>query len=264
MDLPRGESRLKKNDLFAPPANEPVASLAVHGWAKAPVGQPTHEIDWTSHFSKQPFRLPPPDEWPALLAELLAMEQRIAPTGSFVEVRGAMPLSVALALGSVFSQGKQYRLRVPQNTSGQLAAWVSSAEPSERRLEITHHEAHPDGDDLALGIAITADVKPQLGRFLASRPTPFRAVVIVAPDGGPGPRALHSDRDAVALAMQVKERLRSLRAEHHLPPRTHIFLASPVAFAVFLGQALNAVGEVLSYERTPDESYQLTATLPTA
>lgn len=79
------------------------------------------------------------------------------------------------------------------------------------------------------------------------------------PDGGEAGEV--GEREA--RATQFKERLRSLRHEHGFPPRTHLFLASPMAFAVFLGQALNAVGETLSYERTPGDSYQLALTLPT-
>lgn len=261
-DLAVGPGR---DTIVASPANKPGARLWVHGWAKRAYDEPpTVELDWTAHFDHQTRRVPPPAQWPALIEELRVAEKTIAqlPGGSFVDVRGQMPLSVALAVGWAFAHGKHYRLRVQQFTDGPSAFWDSGAERSERRLEVVRRDEHQDGEDLALALSVTADTRPVLDRFLAGRARPFRAVVVAAPDGGPSPRSIGSDRDAVALAAAAKELLRELRHAHGLPARTHVFLAAPVGFALFFGQALNALGEVVSYERAPDDTYQPAVMLP--
>lgn len=265
--LPAGQpSRASGPTPEAARPKEPGARLWIHVWAKRGYEvQPTREIDWTARFDKETLRVPPPDAWPALLAEIRAAEREIAatPGGSFVEVRGQMPLTVALAAGWAFPHGRHYRLRVEQFTGGKPGFWDSAATPSGRRLDIAHEETHADGEDLAIALSITADAKPVLDRFLASRPRPFRAVVIAAPDGGPGPRSIGGDSDAVALADAAKQLLRDRRHAHGLPARTHLFLASPVGVALFLGQTLNALGDVIAYERAPGDTYQPAMTLPT-
>jgi hypothetical protein len=91
---------------------------------------------------------------------------------------------------------------------------------------------------------------------------PFRAVVIAVPDGGSGERAVGSEGDAVALTASAKQLLRDLRNKHGLPARTHLFPAMPAGLAMFLGQALNAVGEVVSHEMAAGDTYQEAVTLP--
>ena len=61
----------------------------------------------------------------------------------------------------------------------------------------------------------------------------------------------------------AKQLIRDLRNKHGLPARTHLIVAAPAGFAVLLGQALNAVGEVVCYERVAGDSYQEAVTLPT-
>jgi hypothetical protein len=140
--------------------------------------------------------------------------------------------------------------------------WSSEAHARTRRFEVVSEEVLTDGEDLALALSVTADTRPALDRFMAGRGKPFRAVVIAQPDRGWGEQAIGSDGDAMALALSAKQLLRELRSKYGLPARTHLFPAVPVGFAVFLGQALNAVGEVVSYEMAAGDTYQQAVTLP--
>jgi hypothetical protein len=45
--------------------------------------------------------------------------------------------------------------------------------------------------------------------------------------------------------------------------RTHLVLFAPATFCLFLGQRLNAVGEIITYERTAQGAYQPSVTLKT-
>ena len=168
---------------------DPPVRLWIDGWAKQTYeGRPTVELDWTARFDPRTRRIPKAEAWPALLAELDATRHRLAslPGGTFVDVRGKMPLSVALAVGWALP-AVMFRLRLEQPTKGRpTALWDSHAYASARRFEVVREAATADGEDVLVALSITADTTLAVDRFLEGRSRPFRATVLAAPTGGPG------------------------------------------------------------------------------
>jgi len=55
------------------------------------------------------------------------------------------------------------------------------------------------------------------------------------------------------LARTVAEEIRRVRTEHPYATRTHIFLSGPLGLAVLIGQQLNGLGQVQTYEHIQGE-----------
>ncbi|WP_225931742.1 SAVED domain-containing protein [Leptolyngbya sp. 7M] len=87
-------------------------------------------------------------------------------------------------------------------------------------------------------------------------------MVYAEPEIGTGDAVIRSDADATALAIHGKELIRHYRQTYRAAS-THLILYAPLGFCLFLGQRLNAVGEIIAYERTLDGSYQAALKLQT-
>jgi hypothetical protein len=257
---------LRAGGLIAAKEEVPPVSLWVHAWARrAWERPPTVELDWTRHFDRDTRGLPGEDVWKGQLRpELVAARQRLAerPDGAFIDFRGKVPLSVALAVGFHFPETAGYRFRAEQPTRGETFLWRSDAGASARGLRVTERPGAAGGKALLTVLQLTGDARTDVERFEAAHPGLFRAVLTLEPEGGPGDGAVTSAADAVAFAVQAREHLRRARLEHRADS-THLILYAPATCCLFLGQRLNAVGPVVAYERTASGGYVPFLTLET-
>ena len=76
----------------------------------------------------------------------------------------------------------------------------------------------------------------------------FSAVSLIAPKNGRYPASIQSPGQAVHLARLVADQIRRARTEHPHLECTHVFLSGPVGLAVLIGQQLNGLGPVQTYE----------------
>jgi hypothetical protein len=90
----------------------------------------------------------------------------------------------------------------------------------------------------------------------------LKALVYAEPDNGTGDAAVTNNADAVALAVRAKEVIREMRNRYRAN-QIHLVLYAPATFCLFLGQRLNAVGNVTTYERTAAGGYQCSVIIPT-
>ena len=243
--------------------DEPEVRLWVHGWAKQGFDRrPTIELDWTERFDREVRRVPQPGDWKrGLLPELRHARDQLAAMagGKYVDLRGKLPLTASVAVGATLSEVAGFKLRVEQPTGGETHLWRSDAAPTGANLIVRHEEGAP-GDDLLLGISVSGNGLDDLLSLRASRG--FSAVVYAEPTSGIGSSAVASAGDAVALATAGRSLLREMRSKYRAR-RVHLVIYSPSSFAVFLGQRLNAVGEVVTYERTAGGEYQESVILAT-
>ena len=254
---------IERRELRADLPQAPRVRLWAHGWARQGYdAPPTVELDWTSYFDREERRVPSPEEWrTTLLPQLREARERLAalPDGKYVDFRGKVSLTAALAIGASFPQVAGFSFRAEQPTGGETYLWRSDAPPSESRLAVLHEDGSP-GDDVALGLSITGNGLPDMRRFAEA--AGMSALVYAEPATGTGPAAVAGAEDATALANSAKELIRTVR-EKYAVRRLHLLLYSPVSFALFLGQVLNAVGIVVTYERTIEGDYQGSVTLRT-
>jgi hypothetical protein len=127
---------------------------------------------------------------------------------------------------------------------------------------VTEQELNADGEDILIILSITGpareDVRP-LSEQLAGT---LKALVYAEPDNGAGDGAITGAENAVALAVRGKELIRGIRNKYRAK-RTHLVLYAPATYCLFLGQRLNALGEIVTYERTAEGGYQPSVALKT-
>jgi hypothetical protein len=211
------------------------------GWALS--------IDWSHRFA---FRAAREGAWegsllPALRTIRESIRQR-AP-GRSVEASGLATLSAGFALGRTFlSLDRDLRLSWRQeapNRPDQI--WHLGAPREEVAVRVDTRPMRIEGDALAVLLSITADVEPAFGASKSELP-PFRAAVDVRPAGDPfEPLVLERAGQAVEIVERTVEAVRRAR-ERHQTDSVHVFGALPLGLAVLLGQRLNTLGPVQTYE----------------
>jgi hypothetical protein len=254
---------VQSRDLRAEPVDDPPARVWIHGWAKQAFDRtPTFELDWTGRFNRDDRRIASPDEWTRdLLPALRKVRDELAGMsgGKYVDLRGKLPLTAALAVGSVLSEVAGFKLRVEQPTGGETYLWRSDAQPSRATLDVKYEDGQ-SADDLLIGVSVSGGGLPDLKVLREAKG--FGAAVYAEPASGTGNSAVTSAADAIALARAGKDLLRLMRAKY-AARRVHLVLYVPSSLAVFLGQQLNAVGPVVTYERTAGGGYQESVSLMT-
>ena len=247
---------------------EPRVCLWLHGWARRTYAQPaTMELDWTAYYDRDARRIPTSEEWQATIEPRLAEARALCERAhaGFVDVRGLLPLTMALAAGAALPAVAGYRLRFEQFTQGRVALWRSDATPSSLTW---HSEVLRDGaagQDSLVVLAITGDARLDIESFVAAADGgggAFGRVVLATPDRGADDSALRDDADAVALANEARKLLKQER-QNHGARCIHLVLYGPAGFALFLGQRLNALGTIVTYERSHDGGYQPSVVLHT-
>lgn len=247
---------LEERGLLAPPEDVPAVGLWIHGLMRRTYEPPaTVELDWTRAFDRDTRTVVSDDVWQReLLPELRAARERLneRPDGALIDFRGKLPLSVMLAVGASFPEVAGYRFRAEQPPQALL--WRSDTPPSSRQLRPFERAGSPEGTDLLVVLALTGNTRVDVARFKEQHPGRFKTVLTLEPDAGPSELALGSAADATAFALQTKQHLRRLREETGAHT-THLILYAPATFCLFLGQRLNALGRIVTYERTQAGGY---------
>jgi hypothetical protein len=245
---------------------ENFACIWIHGWVKRIYDRlPSAELDWTKYFDRASRVIPDQETWDChLYPELRDAKRELDKQGSFIDLRGKLPLTATLAIGAFFPEVGGYTLRAEQPTHGRTSLWRSDSEPSGRRFKVMSKKRSIDfsGNDVLIALSITGTALREVSDLYEQRSENFAAMLYAEPDNGPGDGALRSDGDAVALAIHAKELIRACKQEYN-PSRVHLVVYAPAAYCLFLGQRLNALGEIATYERTLDEGYKPSVTIQT-
>lgn len=247
---------------------EPEVCLWIHGWIKRLYDRrPTVQLDWTSHFNREPKKIPGQQTWKLqLFEELQTAKRRLdrKEKGAFIDFRGKLPLTASLAIGSRFPEVGGYRFRAEQPTHGKTVLWRSDATPSKRKFKvlITKRRRGVDKPNVLIALAITGSARDDVNALYNKHPKRFSALIYAEPENGPGDGALRSDRDAVALAIHAKDLIRKYKVTCKAS-QTHLVVYAPASYCLFLGQKLNALGTIVTYERASNEEYKPSLTLQT-
>jgi hypothetical protein len=252
------EKAIADKGLRADAAEIPKANLTIHGWDRRYFDvPPTIELDWTRFFDIESRSIPTPQVWAdELIPELKRAKAQLAdvPGANFIEFRGKLPLSALLVVGRALPETGGFRLRVEQPTGGETHLWRSDVPASRFDLTVSETPIEGEGKDLLVSISLTGDAANDVRRLL-SEDSRFKLWVDVKPAAGPSSTSVKSASEATAIAMQVKELMRQTRIRSGAE-RIGLILYSPASVALFLGQRLNALGEVIAYERRIAGGYQ--------
>jgi len=202
-------------------------------------------VDWHRRFSH---RHASPDIWRSVLAPTLDSVRRAVRAncpGRHILADGQLSIAGGLLLGRAFAEPGGLRLswvQAPANTRWGLDI---SPEPSGMSARLDSHNAQ--ASDLAVLVHISASVE---GAVTASRESlpKFRAILRVGPEGGAPAVELATPGQATDAARLIGTQIRAARQKYPEVERVHIFMAGPVGMAIMVGQQLNAVGPVHTYE----------------
>lgn len=242
------EHCLRRLDLCAASEAEEGVAVAVHTWSvRAYDINPDYAVDWTPHFDHVTRRVPSPEIWnEVLLPELRALEREISRRDSrrYIRLRGSLSLSAALVFGHVFSVAGGYRLEIQHHSQ----LWRSDIPPDDRTtLDVVEEAVDDSGTDLLVTFSVTGEAKPEAVEFAMKQRLSVRAVLCLAPRGGPNDNSVTGASHAAALAQLARLELRRARLRYN-PTRAHLFYCGPQSLAVLLGQKLNACGPIQLYE----------------
>jgi hypothetical protein len=235
--LPKGEPlRVILHTRKAPPDGR--ASLVLN-WLHRFEGREAKAMAWTDHLL------------PALQTIAKTLEEK-AP-GRPIEATGLAALPAAIALGSEFLAPRRLPIVWEQYREGrELQTWSISAakEPSgfQSRCEARDLGAR----DLAVLVSVADYVETV---FAASRDElpAFRAIVKIWKPGDP-PHNLESAGQAADLAYLIQREVRAALREYPETVCVHLFMAVPAGLAMMIGQLLNNVNAVQSYEIVTTDS----------
>ena len=260
------EAVIQERALRAAPIQQPAVSLCIHGWAKRSYDlPPTIELDWTPLFNVETRTIPTQRVWDQkLFPQLIDARAKLAQLngGTYVDFRGKLPLSASLAVGRVFAEALGFRFRVEQPSGGEILLWRSDAGVEPFELDTSETSLDQCGTASLVSLSITGDAGPDVRRLAAEMPDTFRTTLDIFPHAKPSSSVVRSAGEAVAIAIQAKEHIRRFRTEQNLSS-IHLVLCCPASVALFLGQRMNALGEVVTWERTVDGSYQRSVALLT-
>ena len=207
------------------------------------------EVDWTHRFSGAQRRMASPHDWQSRLLKALediaGATQRNANTREVI-ASGLASLPAATALGYYFMAPGGIGIAWEQffpDRNRQLWSLAATREASGYEALMTVGQTA--ADDLALMVSVNADVE---GAVAASRENtgPFRAYVhIKSPEGQ---KFLRTPGEALDVAQLTIESAREARHKFGIRGKVHLFMAVPAGLALLIGQSLNTLGPVQTYE----------------
>jgi SMODS-associated and fused to various effectors sensor domain len=223
-------------------------------------------LDWSHRFDG---RMAPPEAWDERLlpavAVVAASIRELAPD-RVIEVRGLCSLPAGVALGAAFLAPTGADLRWHQSRAGQPdQVWSLAAAREEAPIVIDTVEQDTSSADMAVLVSLSQDVEEALRASAADEVPRFRGFVRVRGTEGVATHIATPGQAANAAYLTVQA-IHAARGKWRDIRRVHLFIAGPTGFSVLLGQLLNGLGRVQTYEHIPDDalgSYRRAALLRT-
>jgi hypothetical protein len=208
-------------------------------------------IDLTHRFDG---RRAQPNAWemyilPALDAVIDETTRHAA--GRPLQLRGLPGLPAAVALGSTLLAPRAVDATWMQHTDGRPATPYSIAAPRRPSgFHIAPRDHRPDAVDVAVLINVNDNTVPAV-RATGGLPE-FRGYVQADPPGE-YPHTFPGAGEALDLAHEIVGAIRAARRRYGRLGDLHLFIAGPAGLAFLLGQLLNTVGTVRTYEHVSDD-----------
>ncbi len=176
-----------------------------------------------------------------------------------VRISGPAHLSAGVALGFTFNRATGHPIQVAHGKDW----WSADGDVTPSGLRIVKQQLNPGAPDLLLTIALS---RPELvsaaDRAIGSVGSPIGGRIVVQPELGASREAIESPAHSRGMVRDVTNALMVARAEWGTRGTIHLFLATPLAFAVLLGYSLNGFGALALYELRPgQQEYMRTLTL---
>jgi hypothetical protein len=244
--------RLKGIDQRLGP-DDPVR-VTVHTRAVPPIVAGTAlAVDWSARFDG---RVTSAETWddrllPAM--RIVAATLRELAPGRLTEASGLLSLPAAVALGAAFLAPAGVALAWRQPSVGRPdQIWSLDVEREQATIEIDEISGDTNSQDMAVLVSINHDVEEALKQSEPEVPR-FRGHVRLRGPGGQ-PADLVTPGEAADAARQLVDAIGAAARRYRDIRRIHLFIAAPAGFAVLVGQLLNGLGAVQTYEHVPNDA----------
>ena len=213
---------------------------------------PSLLMDWTDRFEG---RVASAETWhnyllPAL-EEVSAKIQTNVP-GRPILASGQISIPAATALGYNFMATRRVAIAWEQfSPGGKTQEWSLADAQEDSGFQVNTQAGDVAADDLAVLVSVNADVTEAIAGSRARLPS-FRAYVHAKPHDDLYGARLQTSGQAVDVALLTIEEVRRARQSYSVRGRVHLFMAVPVGLAMLVGQLLNTLGQVQTYEHIPD------------
>lgn len=223
--------------------------LAVHGVDRRPSPlRPTVELHWvdryvglTSHARRD---LVDGRDRAVFEDELHAAVRTLESFGvPRVHVTGSMRLPTWFTIGHALPDVRGWVVSCDQRG----AEWRSDTAPVPVEPRILAQQTLGQGDDLAVGIALTQDLSTDVSEYLRGSGASVAELLVLGPAGEPGRASVPDAGYAVGWAHAARKVIRAQTARLR-PPRVHLFLAGPAGAALMLGHHWNLMPVTVCYE----------------
>jgi hypothetical protein len=171
--------------------------------------------------------------------------------GRLLQLRGNPGIPAAVALGSTLLAPRALDAVWMQHTPGRPLTPYSIAAPRRSSgFRIVPGSQRPNAVDIAVLVNVSDDTTPA---FRATGGLPeFRGYVRADPPDG-YPHMFPGAGEALDLAHKIIGEIRTARRQYGRLGDLHLFMAGPAGLAFLLGQLLNTVGTVRTYEHVSDD-----------
>jgi hypothetical protein len=245
-----------------------MASPLIHlyTFGKRPQNEPeqAHVIDWRNIFDSTPPRtIPSPEVWQSsLVPEILALPDQLDGSG-MIRLYSTGALSVGFTFGTAFKQIGRYLIEVEQFYAGQSHFWYSDEVPpkGQEPPEFVGQNlvGNPEATDGAIIVYAApnqslAEIVESVGNHWGEANTfkaslngtsaikEFKGVLVLEAEAASTEKRGLQSWEAAVLARQSVRQVTEFVGEFN-PQKLHLFLATPLGLAVFLGHQWNAIGK---------------------
>ena len=211
-------------------------------------------IDWSHRFGGDYKREASVEDWqrkllPALTDVKQAVEQTFPHRQLLVSGFASLPAATALGCELMATSGidTTWEQRMPD---GDIQCWSLQCRREDAGFSTDVVDGALESGDLAVLVSVNNDVRQAVASSL-DRMGPFRAYVHLNRVDSSQGALLESPGQAVDLARKTIESVRRARNEYAIDGQVHLFMAVPAGLAMLIGQLLNTLGPVQTYEHIP-------------
>ena len=211
-------------------------------------------IDWSHRFGGDYDRETPAENWqqrllPALTDVKQAIEQVLPHRQLLISGFASLPAVIALGCELMATSGIDTAWE-QRMLDGNTQTWSLKCSRENAGFSANILDGDLGSGDLAVLVSVNNDVS-QAVASTEVKTGPFRAYVHLNRADSRQGAVLETPGQAVDLARRTVEAVRRARGEYAVDGRVHLFMAVPAGLAMLIGQLLNTLGPVQTYEHIP-------------
>ena len=221
-------------------------------------------LDWVDRFRGSEARnrrgLKNPQEWETVLRPQLVAAQRTLRSlhARRVLITGTMRLPAWFTAGVMFQETAGF---TPAKIKDGHLWTLPTGHVAPATISLSRPLTDlPAGQDVALAVAISADLTADVHQHLASTGRDI-SLLTVRPSTGTSNSSIASLDHAFGVALAIRDLAREI-ARAIKPPVLHLFLATPAGFAVLLGGIWDRVPTTQTYEDLAVNGYEPAFSIP--